>query len=157
LQLLSAIARFHHLSLRTQLIFHIHTRERVSFTIKMHATAALRNAARTPLIKFIGKRTTPTAIDHTPKAHPASPSTSLPDSFASYRAKAQQHGPLNNPARASSSAGAIGAATGASLGPIEPNRGQFFDRDDLPARFRRLPWSELEIEAIETGGASLVN
>jgi small subunit ribosomal protein YMR-31 len=85
-----------------------------------------------------------------------SPSSSLPDTFAAYRAKAQQHGPLNTPGRLSSmSYAAIGATPGASLGPVEPKQGEFFDRDDLPPRFRRLPWSEVEIEAIESGGASL--
>ena len=33
--------------------------------------------------------------------------------------------------------------------------GEFFDRDDLPQRFRRTPFSLEEIDAIETGGASL--
>jgi small subunit ribosomal protein YMR-31 len=118
----------------------------------------LKNAARTPLIKFLGKRTTPASVDHTPHAHPASPSQSLPDSFASYRAKAQQHGPLNTPGRASSqSYGAIGGAPGVTLGPVEPRKGEFFDRQELPSRFHRLPWSEFEIEAVETGGASLYN
>ncbi|RAO64138.1 uncharacterized protein BHQ10_000150 [Talaromyces amestolkiae] len=124
----------------------------------MRTTAVLKNAARTPLIKFLGKRSTPASVDHTPHAHPASPSQSLPDSFASYRAKAQQHGPLNTPGRAASqSYGAIGGAPGVTLGPVEPRKGEFFDRQELPTRFHRLPWSELEIEAIETGGASLYN
>ncbi|OOF96997.1 hypothetical protein ASPCADRAFT_205754 [Aspergillus carbonarius ITEM 5010] len=117
----------------------------------MRATFALRNAARTPLIRFIGRRSVPQSIDHSPRPHPASPSGVLPDSFAAYRSKAQQHGPLG---RASFSAG-IGRNSGASLGPIQPKQGEFFDRDELPSRFHRLPWSEAEIEAIETGGASL--
>lgn len=124
----------------------------------MRTTAVLRNASRTPLIKFLGKRTTPASVDHTPHAHPASPSQSLPDSFAAYRSKAQQHGPLNSPGRASAlSYGAIGGSPGVSLGPVQPKKGEFFDRQELPSRFHRLPWSELEIEAIETGGASLYN
>ncbi|KAL2001106.1 hypothetical protein VTN02DRAFT_2224 [Thermoascus thermophilus] len=124
----------------------------------MRATTVLRNAARTPLIKFVGKRTIPQSIDHTPRAHPASPTGVLPDSFAAYRSKAQQHGPLNAPGRLSSlSYGAIGRHSGASLGPVEPNPGEFFDRQELPARFHRLPWTEAEIEAVETGGASLFN
>lgn len=87
-------------------------------------------------------------MDHTPRVHPASPETSLPDSFATYRAKAQQHGPLG---RAQFS----GGKAGASLGPVRPQNGEFFDRAELPTRFGRLPWSEAEIEAIETGGASM--
>ncbi|KAI9373298.1 hypothetical protein BJX61DRAFT_541833 [Aspergillus egyptiacus] len=118
----------------------------------MHATTALRNAARTPLIRFVGRRSIPQSIDHTPRPHPASPTGVLPDSFAAYRAKAQQHGPLG---RASFTSGSIGRTPGAALGPVQPKQGEFFDRDELPARFRRLPYSEAEIEAIETGGASL--
>jgi small subunit ribosomal protein YMR-31 len=93
-------------------------------------------------------------IDHTPKVHPASPSQSLPESFASYRQKAQQHGPLNH-TNSYSSRGQIGGTPGASLGPVEPSKGLYFDRSELPARFQRLAWSQAEIEAIESGGASL--
>lgn len=96
----------------------------------------------------------PASVDHTPRAHPASPSGSLPDSFVTYRAKAQQHGPLG---AAAVGAGWIGRRPGAALGPVEPKAGEFFDRDELPQRFHRLPWTETEIEAIETGGASLFN
>ena len=96
-------------------------------------------------------------MDHTPTAHPASPSQTLPDSFAAYRSKAQQHGPLNNPSRLSSlSLGAIGRTPGSALGPIKPNKGEFFDRGELPVRFHRMPWTQAEIDAVETGGASLV-
>ncbi|KAB8070237.1 hypothetical protein BDV29DRAFT_181301 [Aspergillus leporis] len=118
----------------------------------MHATTALRSTARTPLIRFLGRRSVPQSVDHSPRPHPASPSGALPDSFAVYRVKAQQHGPLG---RASFAQGAIGRNTGSSLGPVQPKQGEFFDRVDLPSRFHRLPWTEAEIEAIETGGASL--
>ncbi|KAL4948737.1 hypothetical protein BDW69DRAFT_175901 [Aspergillus filifer] len=118
----------------------------------MRATSALRNAVRTPLIRFVGKRSVPQSVDHTPRAHPASPTGVLPDSFAAYRAKAQQHGPLG---RASFTQGSVGRSPGASLGPVQPKEGQFFDRAELPARFHRLPYTAAEIEAIETGGASL--
>lgn len=117
----------------------------------MRATFALRNAAHTPLIRFLGKRSVPQSVDHTPRVHPASPAAGLPDSFASYRAKAQQHGPLG---RAQFSSG-IGGQPGAALGPIRPQSGEFFDRTELPARFGRLPWSQAEMEAVETGGASM--
>ncbi|KAJ5647626.1 hypothetical protein N7490_003998 [Penicillium lividum] len=116
----------------------------------MRATFALSNAFRTPLIRFIGKRSVPTAVDHTPRVHPASPVGALPDSFASYRAKAQQHGPLGR-----AQFGGIGGQPGASLGPVQAQEGAFFDRAELPSRFGRLPWSQAEIEAIETGGASM--
>lgn len=92
------------------------------------------------------------SVDHTPRPHPVSPTGVLPDSFAAYRAKAQQHGPLG---RASFAKGFIGGNPGAALGPVAPKQGEFFDRDELPSRFHRLPWSDAEIEAIETGGASL--
>ncbi|OQE25167.1 hypothetical protein PENSTE_c006G07677 [Penicillium steckii] len=117
----------------------------------MRATFALCSAARTPLIRFVGKRSVPKSVDHTPRVHPASPAGALPDSFAAYRAKAQQHGPLG---RASFNSG-IGGQSGHSLGPIRPQNGEFFDRTELPARFGRLSFSEAEMEAIETGGASM--
>ena len=85
--------------------------------------------------------------------HPESPSDHLPDSFASYRSRAQQHGPLG-PTR-STSTSSIHGRSGASLGSVEPGKGQVFDRAELPARFRRTPFSAEEIDAIETGGASL--
>ncbi|KAF2142343.1 uncharacterized protein K452DRAFT_286772 [Aplosporella prunicola CBS 121167] len=115
--------------------------------------ASRRLLQHKPMIRFLGRRSTPTGIDHTPHAHPASPTNSLPDSFASYRQKAQQHGPLT---KRHYSGGNIGGQPGAALGPIEPAKGEFFDRSELPDRFARLPWSESEIEAIESGGASLV-
>ena len=131
-------------------------------------------------------------IDHTPHTHPAAPTSfSLPETFASYRQKAQQHGPLGkgqgqnqndqqflNPfGNSSSSAGGAGAGagsndksailaggliggrTGAELGPVRPQQpGVAFDRSEIEPRFwRSVPWSADEIEAVETGGASLVS
>ena len=135
---------------------------------------------RQPMIRFLGKRSPPKckghlltlpalihtqdvkacrdanedciAADHSPHVHPASPSNSLPDSFASYRQRAQQHGPLG-PTRPSSMMGS--GRSGASLGPVQPAKGQYFDRDELPVRFRRTAFTPEEIDAIETGGASL--
>ncbi|KAF2797928.1 hypothetical protein K505DRAFT_322224 [Melanomma pulvis-pyrius CBS 109.77] len=121
----------------------------------MQATKLLLQG-RQPMIRFLGKRTTPAKVDHTPHAHPASPTHSLPESFASYRQKAQQHGPLNQTNQYSSVVGGhIGGAPGASLGPIEAGKGLFFDRSELPARFQRLVWTQAEIDAVESGGASL--
>ncbi|KAG5972855.1 hypothetical protein E4U58_005996 [Claviceps cyperi] len=139
----------------------------------MFATRSLRQAAahaeRTPLIKFIGPRTIPSSIDHTPKPHPASPTGQLPESFAdcanrssasrhpsfsSYRDHAQQHGPLQKSIR-SVEAG-IGGSSGSQLGSIQPPSGVFFDISELPARFRRAPIDLAEIEAVESGGAALV-
>ncbi|KAG6016995.1 hypothetical protein E4U54_008651 [Claviceps lovelessii] len=139
----------------------------------MFATRCLRQAAahaeRTPMIKFLGPRSIPASIDHTPKPHPASPTGQLPESFAdsanrssgsrhasfsSYRDHAQQHGPLQKTIR-SIEAG-IGGSSGSQLGSIYPPSGVLFDISELPARFRRAPIELAEIEAVESGGAALV-
>ena len=104
------------------------------------------------------------SIDHTPHVHPASPSESLPDSFANYRSKAQQHGPLGGGKESSASGavspsshsyGAVGGRPGRELGSIQPKQGEYFDRNELPKRFRRTPFTDAEMDAIQTGGASL--
>jgi len=41
------------------------------------------------------------------------------------------------------------------LGTVQPPKGSFFDRSELPARFRRTPLTAAEIEAIELGGATM--
>lgn len=101
------------------------------------------------------------SVDHTPQPHPASPTHSLPASFTSgsshssfsaYRDHAQQFGPLRKTIKADAG---IGGAAGAQLGPVVPPKGIFFDRNDLPSRFHRQPLTAAEIEAIETGGATL--
>ncbi|KAL5120565.1 hypothetical protein ACEQ8H_001584 [Pleosporales sp. CAS-2024a] len=123
----------------------------------MNATRILHNG-RQPMIRFLGKRTIPSKIDHTPHAHPAAPSDALPESFASYRKKAQQHGPLNPGLRSNYSTivgGHIGGTPGTALGRVEAGKGEYFDRSELPARFQRLSWTPAEIEAIESGGASM--
>lgn len=134
----------------------------------MLATRTLRQAAahaeRQPLIKFIGKRTTPAAasVDHTPQVHPASPTNKLPAdftdahshaSFSSYRDHAQQFGPLRKTIKNAGERG-IGGSAGADLGSVEAPRGFLFDRNDLPERFRRAKISLEEIESVETGGAA---
>lgn len=81
---------------------------------------------------------------------------SLPSSFAAYRQRAQQHGPLTGGVgSARQFGGMVGGKSGASLGPIEPASGQFFDISELPARFRRRKMEAFEIEAIESAGGSL--
>jgi len=107
----------------------------------MNATRVLRasTAGRTPMIHFLGKRTIPASVDHSPRPHPAAPTKSLPTSFVEYRQKAQQHGPLANKTNTASN--------------IEPAPGQAFDRNDLPARFWRLALSKEEMDVIEGGGA----
>ncbi|RKF60405.1 hypothetical protein OnM2_051017 [Erysiphe neolycopersici] len=103
------------------------------------------------------------SIDHRPKVHAASPTQVLPSdfksampspSFSSYRQQVQQHGPLR---RAKNNGdGSIGSSSGSSLGPVSPSEGQLFDRSELPPRFHRTRIDLTEIDAIETGGATLV-
>ncbi|KAH7320268.1 hypothetical protein B0I35DRAFT_478528 [Stachybotrys elegans] len=137
----------------------------------MYATRVLRQAAahaeRTPLIKFLGPRTIPANIDHSPQPHPASPDGKLPESFSaygnsgnsrhtsfsSYRDHAQQHGPLQKTIRGESG---IGGTSGSNLGPVTAPAGTFFDVSELPSRFRRTRIDLAEIEAVESGGAALL-
>ena len=111
---------------------------------------------------------TPAAPAEEAHPHPASPSSTLPDSFISYRSRVQQHGPLggqNRPSSESSSAssappsshayGGIGGHSGHELGGVEPAKGEVWDRSELPARFGRMPWTQEEIEALELGGAGV--
>jgi small subunit ribosomal protein YMR-31 len=110
----------------------------------MNATKAL---ARQPMIRFLGKRTTPSQIDHTPHVHPASPMKELPSSFKAYRQKAQQHGPLN--ANASGLVGGhIGGAAGKNLGPVEAGKGLYFDLTYTRAsRLHLRPFSHTHLAA----------
>ncbi|KAH6695683.1 hypothetical protein F5X68DRAFT_31387 [Plectosphaerella plurivora] len=132
------------------------------------ATRALRQAAahaeRVPSIRFIGRRSTPSSIDHTPRPHPESPTGTLPEgfgtssgrssNFSSYRQHAQQHGPLQKTIRIDAQTG-VGGASGYDLGSVAAPKGMFFDSSELPARFRRQPIPLAELEAVESGGASL--
>ncbi|KAK9382481.1 uncharacterized protein V2V93DRAFT_365231 [Kockiozyma suomiensis] len=104
----------------------------------MQPSAVLR---RTPLIKFVGKRVFTEAVDHSPRVHSQDPHGALPTSFQQYRLNAQQHGPL-----ASSSAHRLS-------GSIAPAPGEFFSRNDLPARYRYTPLDEDEMDIINAGGA----
>ncbi|THW88817.1 hypothetical protein D6D15_05717, partial [Aureobasidium pullulans] len=149
----SGFSRPLHILLRNTPHAQPRTIKTTTHTPKMQATRIL--FGRQPMIRFLGKRSIPTKIDHTPHAHPAAPTSELPDSFASYRQKAQQHGPLSRRSPASQYGGFVGPKAGKSLGPVEPAAGEFFDRSDLPARFARTSWSAAEIEAIESGGASM--
>lgn len=53
--------------------------------------------------------------------------------------------------------GAIGGVSGASMGSVKPQKGEYFDRSELPQRFRRTSWTDIEIEAVDSAGASLWN
>ena len=107
-------------------------------------------------------------IDHAPHVHPAAPSSELPKSFAQYREEAIQHGPLTGSQKSSTPPsgsakpqspvnpyGSIGGKSARELGPIRAGKGEVLDRNDLPRRFQRVPWSQAEIDAIESGGASM--
>jgi small subunit ribosomal protein YMR-31 len=50
----------------------------------------------------------------------------------------------------------VGETSGHALGPVAAPKGEYFDRNELPARFRRTPIDLAEIDAIETAGATLV-
>lgn len=111
----------------------------------------------------------PASVDHTPRPHPASPSDSLPSgwgassssdaprhsSFSHYRDHAQQFGPLRKTIRSGDADPGIGGRSALDLGTVSPAKGEYFDRNELPARFRRSVLTLAEIEAIETGGAAL--
>lgn len=83
-----------------------------------------------------------------------------------YRSKAQQHGPLGGHSRPTSEASSgqdsaaiqqasWGQRSGHQLGSVAPQKGEVWDRSELPARFDRLKWSTEEMEAVELGGAGL--
>lgn len=111
------------------------------------------------------------SVDHSPHPHPASPTHSLPDNFvaghraandasshstfSSYRDHAQQFGPLRKTIKSGDAEPGIGGSSGSELGPVKAPQGMYFDRNELPVRFRRTPFSTAEIEAYESGGASL--
>ncbi|KAK9470415.1 uncharacterized protein V1510DRAFT_399460 [Dipodascopsis tothii] len=99
-------------------------------------------ARRTPLIRFLGKRVYPENVDHSPKLHPQDPHKELPASFAQYRLRAIQHGPL--------------ATGGASFhsSSIAPADGEVFSRSQLPSRYRYIELDMDEIDTINSGGAA---
>ncbi|ODV91709.1 hypothetical protein CANCADRAFT_74955 [Tortispora caseinolytica NRRL Y-17796] len=88
-----------------------------------------------PLIHFIGRRSWQKATqDLAPKLHPLDPHKELPSSFAAYRLKAQQHGPL---------------VKSSGL----PNAGEVIARFQLPKRFQYPVVEDLEIDIVNSGGA----
>ncbi|KAG5357607.1 hypothetical protein CJU90_6447 [Yarrowia sp. C11] len=93
---------------------------------------ATRVLLRTPMIKFLGKRPTNVKVDHTPRPHPMSPTGSLPPSFTAATI------PLNK---------------GASSNYSPPGEGEFGARSQLSKRFQYRPFSEIEINEVNSGGA----
>ncbi|KAG5365680.1 hypothetical protein CJU89_0071 [Yarrowia sp. B02] len=94
---------------------------------------ATRVLMRTPMIKFLGKRPTNVKVDHTPRPHPMSPTGQLPPSF--------------------SSAGTIPLNKGSSSNYSPPGEGEFGARSELSKRFQYRPFSETEINEVNSGGA----
>ncbi|VVT50061.1 uncharacterized protein SAPINGB_P002581 [Magnusiomyces paraingens] len=97
---------------------------------------------RTPLIHFLGKRTVPVNIDHTPRPHPMSPTGKLPPSFSSFTPSA--------------GIAASSGSTATALKYTPPAPGEYAAIKDLPARFRFKTLSDAEIENINEGGASVL-
>ena len=116
-----------------------------------------------PLINFIGKRVWGASIltslksfaynvgaveSHGVQPHPQAPNSMLPTpvtDFKRYRVNAQQHGPL---ARAGHYPSRSGQTDNSSSSDV------VLDRNDLPARFRRMVPSAEEIEAIAVSSRS---
>ncbi|KAE8377133.1 hypothetical protein BDV26DRAFT_293435 [Aspergillus bertholletiae] len=118
----------------------------------MHATVILQRAARVPRIPVAAQHFITFSAGH-PSPSPSMSSTgSSYESFAAYRSRAYQHGPLH---QASVMRGSVRPGSGASKKPIS-SKGQPVDHEDLSPPAQRLPWTEAEIDAIESGGASLV-
>ncbi|KAF5094523.1 hypothetical protein D0Z03_002064 [Geotrichum reessii] len=96
---------------------------------------------RTPLIRFLGKRTFPSSIDHTPKPHPQSPTQKLPASFF----------------QAATPSFASNFSTGKMpSSPVAAKEGELFSVTELPSRFRTREMSDLEIETVNLGSADYV-
>ena len=80
---------------------------------------------------------------HDSQPHSQAPSEILPTpatDFKRYRANAQQHGPLARSGHFPSLQTNVNSAAGSDV---------VLDRDDLPARFRRMVLTPDEIEAID--------
>jgi len=51
--------------------------------------------------------------------------------------------------------GAIGGTSGSRLGSIKPKEGEYFDVSELPRRFQKRSWTDEEMDATNSGGASM--
>lgn len=51
--------------------------------------------------------------------------------------------------------GFVGGKAGRDLGSIQPKDGEYFDVSELPKRFQRRGYTEQEMDAVTSGGASL--
>ena len=75
------------------------------------------------------------------------------DSFAAYRARAYQHGPLH---QASLMRRFVNSGSSTSQKSVNPSR-EYIDRMDFSSQPHHLPYTEAEIDAIESGGATLLS
>lgn len=81
-------------------------------------------------------------MDHTPRAHPLSPTGKLPPSYAT---------------SAPASAGVASSTSfAAALKYTPPGPGEYAAIKDLPARFRFKTLSDAEIDNINEGGAAVI-
>ncbi|KAF7623079.1 hypothetical protein F9C07_2286512 [Aspergillus flavus] len=119
----------------------------------MHPTIILQNAARAPRIRALGQHFVTRSAGQPSRLPSMSSTRSSYDSFAAYRSRAYQHGPLHQAsfmrALANSRSGAYEKALN--------SRGEYIDHGDLSSQTHHLPWTEAEIDAIESGGASLLS
>ena len=51
--------------------------------------------------------------------------------------------------------GAIGGRAGRDLGSIKPKDGEYFDVSELPRRFQKRVWTEQEMDATNSAGATM--
>lgn len=51
--------------------------------------------------------------------------------------------------------GLIGGRAARDLGSIQPKEGEYFDVSELPKRFQRRAYTDQEMDAVTSGGATL--
>ncbi|KAK6831797.1 hypothetical protein RU639_002888 [Aspergillus parasiticus] len=119
----------------------------------MHPTIALQSAARAPRIRALGQHFVTRSVGHPSRSPSMSSTSSSYDSFAAYRSRAYQHGPLH---QASLMRGLVNSRSAASEKSLI-FRDEYIDHGDLSSQTHHLPWTEAEIDAIESGGASLLS
>ncbi|KAB8259934.1 hypothetical protein BDV32DRAFT_138456 [Aspergillus pseudonomiae] len=118
----------------------------------MHPTMSLQGAARASRIRAIGQNFVTRSLGHPSRLSSMSPAGSSYDSFAAYRSRAYQHGPLHH---ASLMRGSLNSSSVTSEEFINSSR-EYLDHRNLSSQTHHLPWTEAEIDAIESGGASLL-
>lgn len=64
-------------------------------------------------------------------------------------------GKAPSPAKGPTTYGAIGGKSARELGPIKLKEGEYFDVTELPKRFQKRVWTEPEMDAITSGGATM--